>query len=100
MTRAMTRDALVAIAQTTVDALKNPPYRAVVIVTDASGEWVGVGMNTALDDGIRIMRAALVGEELVFHDVDEGGKHSRRMKKKRTPQRRSVRQSTGPEEKR
>jgi hypothetical protein len=59
------RDALVKLAQETVDGINLPAgARAVVIITDASGDWVGVGTNTSFGDTQAILRSAMEGADL------------------------------------
>jgi len=74
---AKVRNGLVELAQKTASTIAKPPYRAVVIVTDEAGDFVGVGMNTTLDDAIAIMKCALYADGLQFHDVDQE-QHSKR----------------------
>lgn len=71
------RSGLVDLAQVTADRFEKP-YRAVVIATDESGVFVGVGSNTSMQDAQNIMKCALYAQGLVFHDVEETEKYSRR----------------------
>lgn len=74
------RTDLVDRAQHLAERVKKP-FRAVVIVTDEAGDFVGVGTNTTGDDAIAIMKCALYAEGLVYRDVDGEG-HSRRAKRR------------------
>lgn len=69
----MTREQLVEVAHQLADTYPRTELRIVVVVTDASGDFVGVGMNTAGDDADRILRCAIAGEGLVFHDLAGDG---------------------------
>ena len=62
----LTRDQLVALAQSLADyGAKRIPRgaRIVVTVTDAQGEWVGVGSNTHAVDIATILQSALLGAD-------------------------------------
>jgi hypothetical protein len=61
----MSRQELVEMAQHAAGKIKG--VRAVVILTDAEGIFVGVGMNTFLEDAMRIIECALTAEEQKFH---------------------------------
>ncbi len=52
-----------------LDALV-PGNRVVVVVTDSSGDWVGVGSNTHYEDVVAVLRSALAGEDTRFHDTE------------------------------
>lgn len=69
-TDSKTRAELADIAQQLAETHdRGDGLRVVVVVTDESGDFVGVGMNTAGDDADRILRCAVAGEDLQFHDV-------------------------------
>jgi len=73
------RAKLVEMAQAMADNAKNDGFRVVCVVTDESGEFVGVGMNTAGDDADRILRCAVAGEDLVYYDaLDDGAGYTRK----------------------
>jgi hypothetical protein len=60
--RPFSRDALAAIAQTVADKSELlQGLRAVVVIAEDSGEYVGVGMstNTSLQDAMALLRCAL-----------------------------------------
>lgn len=63
-----TRAHLIEMAQAATESFK-PPYRAVVIVTDEAGDFVGVGMNTTLRDAVNMMKCALYADGFEFHDA-------------------------------
>lgn len=66
----MNRHQLVRMAQRTVDGIPWPKgFRVVVVVTDASGDYVGVGSNTNSDDVDRILLYALAGADRTDLDV-------------------------------
>ena len=52
---------------------REPGSRVVVVVTDESGDWVGVGSNTTFEDVLAILRCALAGDDLLFHTTKEPG---------------------------
>lgn len=84
MSTGKTREELVEIAQQLADThQRSDGLRVVVVVTDESGDFVGVGMNTAGDDADRILRCAVAGEGLEYHDVDGAG-YTRRGRTTRT----------------
>lgn len=64
--RALDRNEARALAQEIVDKTDLPiGVRIVVAVTDASGQWVGVGSNTNLVDVEAILTSALVGADKI-----------------------------------
>lgn len=97
---ARNRDGLVDRAQLVAIGFAKP-YRAVVIVTDEAGDFVGVGMNTSLDDAIAIMKCALYADGLVFHEtpdsacLDSAAPHSRSPKKSRAARKRRASEPGG-----
>ena len=73
------RRELVEMAQRLADNAANDGLRVVCVVTDASGDFVGVGMNTAGDDADRILRCAVAGEDLLYADaLDDGAGYTRK----------------------
>lgn len=46
--------------------------RTVVLVTDKAGDFVGVGMNTRLDDAMEMMKSVIRGRDVQF-DLNEDG---------------------------
>jgi hypothetical protein len=66
----MTRDEMARVAQETVNALSPtlpPGARAVVVVTDAAGTFVGVGRNTSEVDTYHVLFCALYGGDRIDH---------------------------------
>jgi hypothetical protein len=67
----MTREELVRIARRAADALETVyapvRLRVVVIVTDASGDFVGVSSTTSPSDTDAILRCALANEGYAYH---------------------------------
>lgn len=49
------------------------PLRAVVVVMDQAGEWVGVGMTTTPDDARTVLVAALTGPDKQEHSAGDFG---------------------------
>lgn len=62
-----TRDMLAQLAQRYADRLlahRKRGHRIVVIVTDESGDFIGVGSTTSYEDTREIVRCAHLGEDL------------------------------------
>lgn len=64
----MTREQITEIAQQLADAYPRSEFRVVVMVTDESGAFVGVGMNTGLRDARNIIRCAHEADDVTFHN--------------------------------
>lgn len=69
----MKREELALLAhKKAMEALPQPGLRIVVIVTDVSGEFVGVGTNTDEKDTSAILRCALNGKDRIDHRCEIG----------------------------
>ncbi len=73
----MNRAELVALAQATVHEEERryggslpAGIRMVVVVTNAAGDYVGVGANTTLQDAWNILNCAVKAEDRVDHPED------------------------------